>query len=223
MFCWVWQHHPYIPPPPFSHTSCLWGEIGWDVVQAHRSVLSRFSLSSNKLWPAVFVFWTPPGNPLSSRAQATDESGRLPWVNTGRLINSSWLDYQASDCSVETSLPSLPFPSHRVFLSSEMFGVGMSPWTDKTGHGPWDVAESSHALLPVGCSQGLIFLQTKRFQVFLLWCVKVTLNPSRKPLYHSSIIYIFYFSDAFYVKILLFYFRSRVKPRLSILKYKLFH
>lgn len=97
----------------------------------------------------------------------------------GRLINSSWLDYQASDCSVET-FPSLPFPSHRSFLSSEMFGVGMSPWTDKTVHRTWDVAGRSHALLPVGCSQGLIFIKTNRFQLFLLCYVKVTLKQAQK-------------------------------------------
>ncbi len=99
----------------------------------------------------------------------------------GSLINSSWLDYQASDCSVETSCPSLPFPSHRVFfLSSEMFGVGMSPWTDKKVHRPRDVAGRSHAPLPVECSQGLIFIKTNRFKLFLICYVKVTLKRSQK-------------------------------------------
>lgn len=49
-------------------------------------------------------------------------------------------------------LPLASFPFSSRFLSSEMFGVGMSLRTDKTVHGLGDVAESSDVLLPVGIS-----------------------------------------------------------------------
>ncbi len=139
-------------------------------------MLSRFSLSSNKLWPAVFVFWTPPGNPLGSQAQATDESERLPWVN--REAWSTPRDWITKHRIAQSRHPAPRFLSLLIvfFLSSEMFGVGMSPWTDKKVHRPRDVAGRSHAPLPVECSQGLIFIKTNRFKLVLICYVKVTLK-----------------------------------------------
>ncbi len=71
------QSHPH----PSHNRSVYEVRLGGMLYKHTALCLSRFSLSSNKLWPARFCFWTPPGNPLGSQAQATDESERLPWVN----------------------------------------------------------------------------------------------------------------------------------------------
>ncbi len=183
-------------------------------------MLSRFSLSSNKLWPAVFVFWTPPGNPLGSQAQATDESERLPWVN--REAWSTPRDWITKHRIAQSRHPAPRFLSLLIvfFLSSEMFGVGMSPWTDKKVHRPRDVAGRSHAPLPVECSQGLIFIKTNRFKLFLICYVKVTLKCSQKLL---TIPQLFIFATFKMLFIIDFVVLPSFTPRLSILKLENFH